>query len=223
MKKYISLVLAAFLTMSVVAEVSAKSFSSGRSSFSSSRSFSKPAAVKSAPVVRSAPAAPKYSAPRVVSKPGKPAAVVSRPTVKSPAANTSFKRPVVRSAPVRKVTSPTTIRKTTIVQKNYYGSRYNGYANGGYNRNYGYGNGYGGNYGGGSGMGSTIIGSALGAYGGMMIYDALNGEDKPQEAVPQDSFTQDGAPVETPAEPTGFGQFVLPSDAPLMMDPSFYK
>lgn len=238
MKKLISGLLGVLMVVAVVAEADAKSrgggFSSGRSSFSSrsTNSYSKPkAVVSSKPTVRSAP---KYSAPRAATtKPvAKQSVVASKPMVKKPVASTTFKRPVA-SAPVRKVSAPlqrTTVRKTTIIQKNYYGSRYSGYGNRGYNRSYGYGGGYGGSYGGGSGMGGSIIGGALGAFGGMMIYDALNGDNQQEPvadplAAPADNFVEEGTPVEEQPVESGFGigQYVLPPDAPLMMSPSFYQ
>lgn len=223
MKKIISALLGVLMVVAVVAEADAKSrggggFSSGRSSFSS-RSYSKPKAVVSKPVVRSAP---KYSAPRAAtSKPvAKQSVVVSKPMAKKPVASTSFKR-----APVRKVTSPIAARKTTIIQKNYYGSRYNGY---GYSGNRGYnsfGGGYGNSYSGSSGFGSSLVGGALGAFGGMWFYNALNSDE------PQEPSVFDEVPVEeqvaepNPYEPTDNFTVdgVLPSDAPLMMNPNYYQ
>lgn len=71
----------------------------------------------------------------------------------------------------------TTVNKTTVVQKNYYGG------GNGYNRNSG--NGYGGGYGGGSGgagVGTAILGGAAGAVGGMLLMDALT-EDEGEKAL----------------------------------------
>lgn len=221
--------------------------SSSRSSFSSSRSS------YSAP--KSTYTAPKQQA-GTSSNPGLKALGFSRPatsqTVKSvPSASLSpspqkttttsggwFSQKRVSSTPaykppVRKVISPTAYRSqprnVTVIQRNYYGNSYGGYN--GYNR--GYGGGYYGNHYGGSGMGTSMLGGALGAFGGMMIYDALtsNNETKHLEAKMNTilanqqiqnqnlSLLEQKVPVQ---QPQVVPQCFLPQDAPLVMDPKFY-
>lgn len=185
-----------------------------------------------------------YSSPKkIVSTPSRPAysAPVSRPTVKSAPIQRST--PVIRStpnaparvvsspqrravAPVRKVSSPTTVNKTTVIQKNYYG----GSSRGGYGGNYG--GGYGGSMGSGGGLGTSLLGGVAGGIGGAMLYDALT-DDKPKaenttttqqivepapvQQAPVESIQQEPAPAIVPPP------YALPSDAPLMMAPQFYN
>lgn len=138
-------------------------------------------------------------------------------------------------APVRKVVSPTAYKTTyrsqptrnvTVIQKNYYGGRsYGGYN--GYNRGYGgYNNG---GYYGNSGMGSSIMGGALGAFGGMMIYDALtnnetqNLENKVDKLLEnQQAANQQIGALENQLTAVPQPQCYMPEDAPLMMNPQFY-
>lgn len=134
--------------------------------------------------------------------------------------------PAPKPVYARKVVSPTSYKtsyrpKQVVIQRNYYNyGGYNGY-NRGYGRNY-YGNGYGYNSGG-SGFGSSL----MGAFAGMMIYDALtdNSAEKALQAqVNQLTATNTlllNQNVATPAV-TAKPQCYLPEDAPLMMSPSFY-
>jgi len=223
LKKLISALMGTLMVFAVIAEADAKSrsgggFSSSRSSFSS-RSFSKPKqkAVVSKPVVRSTP---KQVAPRAATtKPvAKQSVVVSKPMAKPVSASTSFKR-----TPVRKVTSPIAARKTVIIQKNYYGSRYSGYNNRSYNT---FGGGYGSSYGGGSGFGSSLVGGALGAFGGMWFYNALNSDEPQEPSVFEETLEEPQAQIEpNPYEPTDNFTVdgTLPNDAPLMMNPNYYQ
>ena len=110
--------------------------------------------------------------------------------------------------------------------RNYnYGYRpYGGYGDYGYN--------YGG-YGGGSGFGTSLMGGMLGAMAGSYLYDAMtddecakdaNGQCLQQPQTAQVGYTQEGEqPVGREDSGFGFGQYVLPPDAPLMMSPRFYK
>lgn len=143
---------------------------------------------------------------------------------------------------MRQVRSPAQFNRTTVIQKNYYSRGYNsGYGGGNYNRG-----GYGGGMGGGSGLGTSLLGGAAGAIGGMMLYNALTDHNKPattqtttqtvmpaqevaqiqQEQRIEDKLDQvnekldNAAPQTAMAGPQGYS---LPSDAPLMMSPDFYK
>lgn len=164
----------------------------------------------SSPVVQSRPASVTRSAPRA------PARMVS--------------------SPVRSVKSPTTVNRTTVIQKNYYSGSRRSYGNGGYGNNYynrgGYGSNYGGGMGGGSGLGTSLLGGVAGGIGGAMLYDVLT-DDKPQEIAPAPKLAatpaiDNEAPVTAqdgllPAPEVVPPPYVLPQDAPLMMAPQFYK
>ncbi|CUR44362.1 hypothetical protein VCM_00160 [Pseudomonas phage VCM] len=276
MKKIIAGVMGFLMIGMVVVEAEAASrVSSSSRSYSSSRSSSFSSSPSrssySAPKSYSAPAA---SAPSrsTSSNPGlkalgfsKPA---STPTVSRPSASVSSSRPAPTStvstgwfgkksvssapvsyrAPVRQVSSPVQYRntlssrpRTTVIQRNTY-VNYGGYN--GYNRGYG---GYGYNpYGGYGYGGNSFVSGALGAVGGVMLYNALTTphhtsvnsgataaqieqaktdqriEDKldmQNQLLMQQRNTQTvaAAPV-VMQQPQCF----LPPDAPLMMSPQFY-
>lgn len=258
----------------VEAEAASRVSSSSRSSFSSSRSSSFSSSSSrssySAPKSYSAPA---VSAPSrsTSSNPGLKSLGFSRPastpTVSRPSASVSSSRPASTSsvstgwfgkktvssapvsyrAPVRQVSSPVQYRntlssrpRTTVIQRNTY-VNYGGYN--GYNRGYG---GYGYNpYGGYGYGGNSFVSGALGAVGGVMLYNALTTphhtgvnsgataaqieqaktdqriEDKldmqNQLLMQQRTQTVAAAPV-VMQQPQCF----LPPDAPLMMSPQFY-
>lgn len=241
---------------------SSRSYSSpSRSSYSAPKSYAAPKAAYSAPAV----SAPSRS---TSSNPGLKALGFSRPastpTVSRPSASVSSSRPtptstvstgwfgkktvssapVSYSAPVRQVSSPVQYRntlssrpRTTVIQRNTY-VNYGGYN--GYNRGYG---GYG--YGGYGYGGNSFVSGALGAVGGVMLYNALTTphhtgvnsgataaqieqaktdqriEDKldmqNQLLMQQRTQTVAAAPV-VMQQPQCF----LPPDAPLMMSPQFY-
>lgn len=258
MKKFMSCVLGALMVLSVAAQ--AASFSSGSrgGSFSSGSRSS-----FSAPKVTAAPRAASSSSNAGLKSLGfaKPA---SQPTVTRPAAAVSsnskpaamtsstsggwFSKKTVSSAPaykapIRSVSSPVTVHRTVVVQRNYYGGSYghNGY---GYNSYYGPHYGYGG-YGGGFGS------SFAGTLGGLMMYSALTNnhsshtvnasavqieqakqdqriEDKLDRVIDQQNqingVMAQGAPVvaQTQVVAQAAPQCFLPEDAPLMMNTSFY-
>jgi hypothetical protein len=221
--------------------------SSSRSSFSSSRSsYSAPKSTYSAPKQQAGTSSNPGLKALGFSKPASTPTVSNRSVSASskPVAKTTttsggwFSQKRVSSTPaykppVRKVISPTAYRSqprnVTVIQRNYYGNSYGGYN--GYNR--GYGGGYYGNHYGGSGMGTSMLGGALGAFGGMMIYDALtsNNETKHLEAKMNTilanqqiqnqnlSLLEQKVPVQ---QPQVVPQCFLPQDAPLVMDPKFY-
>ena len=251
MKTFKALAVALLMMTTVVGVVDAKSrVSSSRSSYSSSKSYSAPK--MSAPKAYSVPkaTAPSTSSQKLkdmgFSKP-KPASVQtvgSRSAVGSPSKTTTtsggwFSKSKVSSTPApkpvytqRKVVSPTAYRSqprnVTVIQKNYYGGRsYGGYN--GYNRGYG---GYNsGGYGYSGGMGSSIMGGALGAFGGMMIYDALttsSAEKQLQLQMNQLAANQQATNSallqinQQNVAPAVKPQCFMPEDAPLMMVPEFY-
>jgi len=221
--------------------------SSSRSSFSSSRSsYSAPKSAYSAPKQQAGTSSNPGLKALGFSKPASTPTVSNRSVSASskPVAKTTttsggwFSQKRVSSTPaykppVRKVISPTAYRSqprnVTVIQRNYYGNSYGGYN--GYNR--GYGGGYYGNHYGSSGMGTSMLGGALGAFGGMMIYDALtsNNETKHLEAKMNTilanqqiqnqnlSLLEQKVPVQ---QPQVVPQCFLPQDAPLVMDPKFY-
>lgn len=153
--------------------------------------------------------------------------------------------------PTRQVSSPLgrssrpsyAPRNTTIV--NNYGSRSNF---GGYGRGH-YGGGYGGGMmgGGGPGLGSMLLAGAGGAIIGNMLYNGFS--HTPSTSGGTTRTTDTVMPVQEPsamqvaqiqqdqriedkldevnnkldAYPAGPNGYVLPSDAPLMMSPDFYK
>lgn len=244
MKKIMAGMMGFLMVGMIAVEADAASrVSSSRSSFSSSRSsYSTPKSSYSAPK----PSAPSRSSVGTSSNPGLKALGFSRPatnqTVKSgPSASLSpspknttttsggwFSQKRVSSTPaykppVRKVMSPTNYRSqprnVTVIQRNYYGNSYGGYN--GYNR--GYGGGYYGNHYGNSGMGTSMLGGALGAFGGMMIYDALtsNNEAKHLEAKMDTILANQQLQQKVPSQAQA-PQCFLPQDAPLVMDPKFY-
>lgn len=237
------------LTAGFVEAKSRSSFS--RSSFSSSKSFSskkmapayKPATpsrskVVSKPNSRSVVVSRPNTASKVFSKPTAPAITKSVRSIPTTRVVSTPKKPLsvkpsstrVVKAPVRRVAPVVNKSKTVVIQKNYYGGYRPSY---GYNRGYSYnrGYGYGGGYGGGSGFGSSFAGGMLGAMGGMMLYDALTDNQALTQTI--DTVQQVGGDVVDSAQEQvqnvvpeggfGLGQFVLPPDAPLMMDPSFYN
>jgi hypothetical protein len=112
------------------------------------------------------------------------AATVQKSTYSAPKAVTSTTN-VRNVAPAPRTAAPsmfrstpkTTVQKTTVIQKNYYGGN-RGYSNGG---NYGGGSSYN-NGGSGSGLGTSIVGGAAGAVGGMLLMDALT-EDEGEKAL----------------------------------------
>ena len=266
MKKFIAGVMG-FLMMGMVvveAEAASRVSSPSRSSFSSSRSssMSSSRSTYSAPKSYSAPAVSAPSRSSTSSNPGLKALGFSKPapaqTVSRPSASVSSSRPTstvstgwfgkksVSSspapsyrAPVRQVSSPVSYRntmssrpRTTVIQRNTY-VNYGGYN--GYNRGYG---GYGYNpYGGYGYGGNSFVSGALGAVGGVMLYNALttphhtnSGATAAQiEQAKSDQRIEDKldfqnqllmqqkAPV-VAQQP----QCYLPPDAPLMMSPSFY-
>lgn len=216
--------------------------SSSRSSFSSSSrsSYSAPKSSYTAPKQQAGTSsnpglkALGFGKPASAQTASRPAASASSNSLNlskpQPVAKTTttsggfFSKKGVSSTPARKVSSPTSYksqpRNVTVIQRNYYGG--NSY---GYNRGYGggyYGNGYGYNSSG-SGFGSSL----MGAFAGMMIYDALT--DSSAEKALQAQVNQltasnntllmmNQAPVAKPQAAPCF----LPTDAPLMMIPSFY-
>lgn len=208
--------------------------SSSRSSFSSSRSsYSAPKSTYSAPKQQAGTSSNPGLKALGFSKPASTPTVSNRSVSASskPVAKTTttsggwFSQKRVSSTPaykppVRKVISPTAYRSqprnVTVIQRNYYGNSYGGYN--GYNR--GYGGGYYGNHYGSSGMGTSMLGGALGAFGGMMIYDALtsNNETKHLEAKMNTILANQQLQQKVVQAPQCF----LPQDAPLVMDPKFY-
>lgn len=250
MKKIMAGMMGFLMVGMIAVEADAASrVSSSRSSFSSSRSsYSAPKSTYSAPKQQagtssnpglkalgfSKPASTPTVSNRSVSASSKPVPVAKTTTT----SGGWFSQKRVSSTPaykppVRKVISPTAYRSqprnVTVIQRNYYGNSYGGYN--GYNR--GYGGGYYGNHYGGSGMGTSMLGGALGAFGGMMIYDALtsNNETKHLEAKMNTilanqqiqnqnlSLLEQKVPVQ---QPQVVPQCFLPQDAPLVMDPKFY-
>lgn len=259
MKTFKACVVGLALMLSVVGVADAKSKVSSRSfskpsvsrTFSAPKPASKPSSYNGGSFFFSSkPSAPKATAPSL--NLNKTPSVSSKPTLKSlgftkPATVQTVRKPSVVASPkpasswfgqkrvvstptktvvTRKVSSPTSYRSSrpVVVQRNYY-NNYGGYN--GYNR--GYDRHYGGGYGYNSGMGTSMLGGALGAFGGMMIYDALtdNSAEKALQAqVNQLQATNNnliqviGNQNTTPVvqQPQCF----LPPDAPLMMDPKFY-
>lgn len=248
MKKFLSGVLAVLMVVSIAAE--AKSYSSGTRSSSFSAARSAPAKSNyAAPKQQAAPKAAgsssnsglkslgfgKPASATTVSKPSVSASSKANPNITPKTTTTSSgwfskKTTNVSSAPAykapqRKVVSPSAYkakpRNVVVIQRNYYGgSSY------GYNRNYGggyYGNGYGYNSGG-SGFGSSL----MGAFAGMMIYDALtdNSAEKALQAqvnqlTATNTLLLNQNVAQAPAA-AAKPQCWLPEDAPLMMSPSFY-
>lgn len=244
MKTFKALAVALLMMTTVVGVADAKS----RSSVSSRSSYSAPKTSAPKPSVQ----APKtsnqklkemgFTKPASAQTVSKPNVGVSSKQAAAPIAKTTttsggwFSKKSVSSAPAykapaRKVVSPTAYkskRNVTVIQRNYYGNNYGGYN--GYNRGYGggyYGNGYGYNSSG-SGFGSSL----MGAFAGMMIYDALtdNSAEKAlqaqvnaltanQQATNNTLLMMNQKAVEAPVVAP---QCFLPQDAPLMMDPKFY-
>lgn len=251
------------VTVVGVADAKSRSSSSSRPSVSSSKSYSapkmsapkasKPSSYDGGSFFSSKPAAPAqkttlkslgFTKPATVQTVKKPSVNVSPNRTAAPIAKTTttsggwFSKKTVSSAPAykapaRKVSSPIAYksnsyrpRNVTVIQRNYYGGGY------GYNRGYGggyYGNGYGYNSSG-SGFGSSL----MGAFAGMMIYDALtdNSAEKAlqaqvnaltanQQAMNNNLLMMNQKAVEAPAV-TAKPQCFLPPDAPLMMNPNFY-
>ena len=235
MKKIMAGMMGFLMVGMIAVEADAASrVSSSRSSFSSSRSsYSAPKSTYSAPKQQAGTS----------SNPGLKALGFSKPASTPTASNRSVSassKPVAKTTttsggwfsqkrvsstpaykpPVRKVISPTAYRSqprnVTVIQRNYYGNSYGGYN--GYNR--GYGGGYYGNHYGSSGMGTSMLGGALGAFGGMMIYDALtsNNGTKHPEAKMDTILANQQLQQKVVQAPQCF----LPQDAPLVMDPKFY-
>jgi len=223
--------------------------SSRSSSFSSSRSsssYSRPKAI--APSRSSTP----YSRPTPVTTPiRRPTA--SSPYRGQSATDGYRKpstpyggRPAYR-APARQVSSPLArsrssyAPRTTVI--NNYGSR-NSYSRGygGYDRGH-YGGGYGGGMmgGGGPGLGSMLLAGAGGAIVGNMLYNSFHtptasgttrttdtvtpvqADEIRQEQRIEDKLDQVNEKLDNQAAPAGTQGYSLPSDAPLMMSPSFYQ
>ena len=242
MNKFKAVVAGLLLAVTVVSVADAKSrSSSSRSSFSASKSYSvssKPAASKPSynggaffsnkVDTKPKPALNLNKAPTAVqSKPTlkslgftKPTQTVKAPTkVVSTPAKTVVTRKVV--SPVRTVQRP---KNVTVIQKNYYSG--GAYGRSGYNR--GYGGGYYGPQYGNSGMGASIAGGALGAFGGMMLYDALTDDKQGAMTAAQTQAIVDNAKQDQRIEDkldallSEKERCVLPPNAPLMMNPDYY-
>ncbi|UAV89897.1 hypothetical protein REC_27 [Pseudomonas phage REC] len=241
---------------------SSRSYSApSRSSYSAPKSYSAPAVSAPSRGVTSGTSsnpglkALGFSRPATNVTAPRPSASVSSSRTTSTVSTGWFGKKSVSSAPVstyrapvRQVISPVSYRssgyvssrpRTTVIQRNYYSNSYGGYN--GYNRGYG---GYGyypyGGYGYG---GNSFVSGALGAVGGVMLYNALTTphhtssgasaaqieqaksdqriEDKldfqNQLLMQQRTQTAAAAPV-VMQQP----QCYLPPDAPLMMNPQFY-
>jgi hypothetical protein len=214
----------------------------GGSFFSSKPSAPKATApslnLNKAPAVQSKPTLKSlgFTKPATGQTVNRPSAVASpKPYVKAPTPVTKtssswFGQKKVVSTPTktvvtRKVSSPVAYRSSrpVVIQRNYY-NNYGGYN--GYNR--GYGGHYGGGYGYNSGMGTSMLGGALGAFGGMMIYDALtdNSAEKALQAQVNQLQATNNSLIQTLGNQSNpvvqQPQCFLPPDAPLMMDPKFY-
>lgn len=236
-----------------VAAPKAASSYNGNSFFSSKPTAPKASAptlnLDKAPSVQSKPTLKSlgFTKPAPVQTVRQPSVNVSpKPYVKSPTATTSggwFGQKKVMSTPTktvvtRKVSSPVAYKNTyrprnvTVIQRNYYGNSYGGYN--GYNR--GYGSGYYGPQYGNSDMGASMLGGALGAFGGVMIYDAFTGNSAEkalqaqvnqlsasQQAMNNNLLLMNQSNNTTSTTPVvQKPQCFLPPDAPLMMDPKFY-
>ncbi|QNO00754.1 hypothetical protein phiPsa397_029 [Pseudomonas phage phiPsa397] len=242
MKTFKALAVALLMMTTVVGVVDAKSRVSSRSSYSAPKmSASKVSAPKpsSNQKLKDMGFTKPASIPTVSNRsvPVSSNVYKSAPTKTTTTSGGWFTQKKVSSTPApkpvyaRKVSSPTAYKtsyrpKQVVIQRNYY--NYGGYN--GYNRGYGgryYGNGYGYNSGG-SGFGSSL----MGAFAGMMIYDALtdssaekalqaqvNALTANQQATNNALLMMNQAPV---AKPQVEPQCYLPEDAPLMMNPKFY-
>lgn len=219
MKTFKACVAAIALMLSVVSVADAASrVSSSRPSYTPSRSVSVSKPTYSAPKATSSNS---YnggsffsSKPDVKAKPAPtlnlnktPTAVQSKPTLKSlgftkPAPVQTVRQPSVSASPKQYVKTP-----TATTSGGYYGPQY-----------------------GSSGMGASIAGGALGAFGGMMIYDALTADKQSGMTAAQTQATIDNAKQDQRIEDKldlliadqDKRPCLLPQDAPLVMDPKYY-
>lgn len=200
--------------------------------------YSRPNVQRSVPQVRRPTASNPYAGQSAGTGYRKPMTPYGQSTVRRPVRQVSS--PLSRSRPSY---AP---RNTTIV--NNYGGRSNF---GGYGRGH-YGGGYGGGMGGmmggqGPGLGSMLLAGAGGAIIGNMLYNGFS--HTPSGAATTTRTTDTVMPAQEPsamqvaqiqqdqriedkldevndkldAFPAGPNGYVLPSDAPLMMSPDFYK
>lgn len=235
---------------------------SSRSSYSAPKSYTAPRAVQrsSSPYSKPSAAATRPASANPYNKNGMRA---NDSSYRNQSAGQGYRKPVqgMKSTPYgqrpsgykpRQVSSPLSSRgsyapRTTVVNRNYYGSNRN--YGGGYNR--GFGGGYGGGYGGmggsgGPGLGSMLLAGAGGAILGNMLYngfshtpshsgattrtdtitpvqaDGIRQEQRIEDKLDQvnDKLDAQAAPQTAMAGPQGY---LLPEDAPLMMSPDFYK